>query len=51
LEWTRSDFDKDRKCVRGASFDYVAYGLRAAGRVGYGPGGRCGLLGFRCVRE
>ncbi len=51
LEWTRSDFDKDRKCVRGASFGVEAVFLRAASRVGVVPGFRGDNLGFRCVRE
>ncbi len=50
-EWTRNDYDKDHKVVRGASFDYVARFLRAAYRYGYVPGVRRGDFGFRCVRE
>jgi formylglycine-generating enzyme required for sulfatase activity len=50
-EWTRSDFDKGTKCVRGACFDDGAFDLRAASRVRVEPGARGGGLGFRCVRE
>jgi formylglycine-generating enzyme required for sulfatase activity len=50
-EWTRSDFDKDTKCVRGASFVSAAIDLRAACRVRSGPDSRVVSLGFRCVRE
>jgi iron(II)-dependent oxidoreductase len=50
-QWTRSDLEKDLKCVRGASFDSGASDLRAAFRVGYEPDGWIGSLGFRCVRE
>jgi formylglycine-generating enzyme required for sulfatase activity len=50
-EWTRSDYDKDRKVVRGASFLDEASYLRAANRSSYGPGVRFGNFGFRCVRE
>jgi formylglycine-generating enzyme required for sulfatase activity len=56
-EWTRSDFDeeedeeKERKCVRGASFSVVATVLRAASRFRYDPDSRLDDLGFRCVRE
>ncbi len=50
-EWTRSDFGKGAKCVRGASFGYVAWDLRAAGRGGVAPDGGDGYFGFRCVRE
>jgi iron(II)-dependent oxidoreductase len=50
-EWTRSDFDKSTKVVRGASFGYETWDLRAASRVRLGPGFRYGSVGFRCVRE
>jgi len=50
-EWTRSDFDKDNKILRGASFYYPALNLRAAYRLGVVPGSRGDFLGFRCVRE
>jgi formylglycine-generating enzyme required for sulfatase activity len=50
-EWTRSDFNKEAKSVRGASFRFVAAYLRAAFRVRDEPGSRNGNLGFRCVRE
>jgi predicted MPP superfamily phosphohydrolase len=50
-EWTRSDLEKGGKCVRGASFDVVAYYLRAAVRFGVVPDFSYDLLGFRCVRE
>ena len=50
-EWTRSDFGKEGKFVRGASFSLGAILLRAACRVRGGPGGWDGNLGFRCVRE
>jgi formylglycine-generating enzyme required for sulfatase activity len=50
-EWTQSDLNKDLKCVRGASFSYVAGDLRAALRVGDVPGNWVDYLGFRCVRE
>jgi serine/threonine-protein kinase len=50
-EWTRSDFDENMKCVRGASFYSEADDLRAASRGGGEPDGRDDNLGFRCVRE
>jgi formylglycine-generating enzyme required for sulfatase activity len=50
-EWTRSDYDKSNKVVRGASFDYVALNLRAASRLRYVLDDWVGNLGFRCVRE
>ena len=50
-EWTGSDYNKDRKVVRGACFGDGAAGLRAAFRLGDRPDFRCGDGGFRCVRE
>ena len=50
-EWTRSDWDQQYKCVRGAPFYGVASFLRAAFRVRRGPGYRLDDIGFRCVRE
>jgi formylglycine-generating enzyme required for sulfatase activity/predicted MPP superfamily phosphohydrolase len=50
-EWTRSDFNKEAKSVRGASFFDVAINLRAAVRVRDEPVGWDGLVGFPCVRE
>jgi formylglycine-generating enzyme required for sulfatase activity len=50
-EWTRSDYDKDAKVLRGGSFGYGARGLRAAFRVRVVPGLSYDSLGFRCVRE
>ena len=50
-EWTRSDFDKDTKSVRGASFDLEAMYLRAACRYRLVPEFRFDFIGFRCVRE
>jgi formylglycine-generating enzyme required for sulfatase activity len=50
-EWTRSDFDEEAKCVRGASFDLLAIFLRAASRARFAPDGRSPGVGFRCVRE
>lgn len=50
-EWTRSDYDKDNKVVRGASFSNVAWLLRAAYRDRSEPGNRFDYYGFRCVRE
>ncbi|MBI1791859.1 MAG: SUMF1/EgtB/PvdO family nonheme iron enzyme [Acidobacteria bacterium] len=50
-EWTRSDIDKDTKCVRGASFNVDARVLRAASRFGVGPVLWLDSFGFRCVRE
>jgi formylglycine-generating enzyme len=50
-EWTRSDFDKNAKCVRGASFIEGANGLRAATRNRSKPDDSIQRLGFRCVRE
>jgi len=50
-EWTRSDYGKDNKVVRGASFVNVARNLRAAVRSRDGPGYRHDVIGFRCVRE
>jgi formylglycine-generating enzyme required for sulfatase activity len=50
-EWMRSDFGKDGKSVRGASFDVEAADLRAAIRYWDGPGNRDVIIGFRCVRE
>jgi formylglycine-generating enzyme required for sulfatase activity len=49
-EWTRSDYDKDSKVLRGASFNSEASYLRAADRDRYEPGLRLFSLGFRCVR-
>lgn len=39
-----------RRVLRGGSFDIDTKWLRAAYRVGVGPGGRGGGAGFRCVR-
>ncbi len=50
-EWTRSDYDKNHKAVRGASFNYFARYLRAADRYWYEPGNSYYNFGFRCVRE
>lgn len=50
-EWTGSDYNEDRKVVRGASYIDDARRLRAAFRGRGGPGGRSGSMGFRCVRE
>ena len=50
-EWTRTDFNNDSKCVRGASFDDGAGDLRAATRDRFGPDDWYVILGFRCVRE
>ena len=50
-EWTRSDFDKERKSVRGASFVSEAIYLRAAYRYRSVPDYGNGYFGFRCVRE
>jgi len=50
-EWTRSDFDKVTKSVRGASFKVEAAFLRAASRYWSGPDSRYDVHGFRCVRE
>jgi formylglycine-generating enzyme required for sulfatase activity len=50
-EWTRSDYDKDTKVVRGASFSGGAWYLRAASRSRNVPVVWDGVLGFRCVRE
>ncbi len=50
-EWTRSDYDKDTKVLRGASFYSEAWDLRAATRNRKVPGIRDDYFGFRCVRE
>lgn len=51
-EWTASDFNKESKSVRGASFNLsVASDLRAASRYRVVPVSRNYGLGFRCVRE
>jgi formylglycine-generating enzyme required for sulfatase activity len=50
-EWTGSEYVKDSKVVRGASFSYEAWRLRSAFRSGFRPWGRSGDLGFRCVRD
>jgi formylglycine-generating enzyme required for sulfatase activity len=49
-EWTRSDYDKNHKAVRGASFDVGARFLRAANRLRNVPGDSFNFFGFRCVR-
>ena len=49
-EWTRSDWNMETKCVRGASFDFVAGDLRAANRYWLVLVYRDVYLGFRCVR-
>ena len=50
-EWTRSDYDKDSKVVRGGAFGDYGGALRSACRVRNRPGYRYGNAGFRCVRE
>jgi formylglycine-generating enzyme required for sulfatase activity len=51
-EWTGSDYDKNLKVVRGASFCYEArWWLHAAYRGRFQPGLRGRDIGFRCVRE
>jgi len=50
-QWTGSDFDKENKCVRGASFSSGATLLRAAYRYWVGPVYWNVFRGFRCVRE
>lgn len=50
-EWTTSDYSKQSKVVRGASYIYDARRLRAASRYRLGPGCRSVDVGFRCVRE
>ncbi|MBK5290283.1 MAG: SUMF1/EgtB/PvdO family nonheme iron enzyme [Acidobacteriia bacterium] len=50
-EWTRSDYDKESKGVRGASFDDVSSVLGAAVRGRVEPGDGYSVIGFRCVRE
>ena len=39
------------KVLRGGSFNYYPYYLRAANRHGDVPGSRGSNVGFRCVRE
>jgi formylglycine-generating enzyme required for sulfatase activity len=50
-EWTGTEYDKDSKVVRGASFGNDARNLRAADRLRNEPVDRLDNIGFRCVRE
>ena len=50
-EWTRSDFDEGRKCLRGSYYFEEAIYLSAACRGRLGPDNWYVGLGFRCVRE
>ncbi|MBK5290284.1 MAG: SUMF1/EgtB/PvdO family nonheme iron enzyme [Acidobacteriia bacterium] len=50
-EWTRSDYDKENKVARGASFYVGSFFLDAAYRLWIVPGNWLYDLGFRCVRE
>lgn len=50
-EWTRSDYNEDTKCLRGASFVDEEWVLRAALRGMIETGDGSVNVGFRCVRE
>ena len=50
-EWTTSDFDSDNKVLRGSSWYYKAYGLRATYRLGWDPTYRLSNFGFRCLQD
>lgn len=51
LEWTATDYAKERKSVRGCSFNDNASRLRAANRYRFDPDYGYYDLGFRLVRE
>jgi formylglycine-generating enzyme required for sulfatase activity len=48
-EWTSSDFDAERKVLRGGSWDVVPEGVRGALRSGDLPDDRDVYIGFRCA--
>jgi len=48
-EWTASNYDKERKALRGGSWGDVATDVRAANRSGGSPDYRGVGYGFRCV--
>lgn len=48
-EWTASDYDKSSKVLRGGSWYFNVFKVRAAVRVGYRPVVRSDVIGFRCV--
>jgi len=50
-EWTSSDYDGNRKTLRGGSWGNVPQDSRASGRVGVGPGERGDYGGFRCLGD
>jgi formylglycine-generating enzyme required for sulfatase activity len=50
-EWTATDYDRETKVVRGGSFYYNDWGLRAAVRDRDHPDDGYNYLGFRCLRE
>jgi formylglycine-generating enzyme required for sulfatase activity len=49
-EWTASDYDKNRKVVRGGSWGYLQQDARCSARNGGNPRGRFYGRGFRCAR-
>ncbi len=50
-EWTADNYDGTGKEVRGGSWDYVTWSLRASGRLRWAPSGRGNFIGFRCAWE
>jgi len=48
-QWTASDYDKERKVVRGGSWGDEADGVRCTARGSYTPTSTYSILGFRCA--
>ena len=48
-EWTASDYDQNRKVLRGGSWRHNEGYVRAASRADGAPDGRYANVGFRCV--
>jgi formylglycine-generating enzyme required for sulfatase activity len=49
-EWTASDYDDEKKVLRGGSWGFNPINVRCAARVRYDPDDAWSVYGFRCAR-